>query len=176
MMEEEEFEFADDLEAILHLTPEVQLAIEQVAFRGLKIKSCLSRIVDGFCHQLTRLCHPVPAGRCTSNIVCLLFSYTDWKDGGMYFIYAFAVLMFVSTNKRQRANSIRWGYLNCWDKPLSVCFTWVIWILYSLWILSMTRCQIEFVVFSRYFQVKILLIKQTSMRWNISTHCFRPSR
>ncbi|XP_061537927.1 vacuolar protein sorting-associated protein 53 homolog isoform X3 [Phycodurus eques] len=30
MMEEEEFEFADDLEAILHLTPEVQLAIEQV--------------------------------------------------------------------------------------------------------------------------------------------------
>lgn len=31
MMEEEEFEFAEDLEAILHLTPEVQLAIEQVA-------------------------------------------------------------------------------------------------------------------------------------------------
>uniref|UniRef100_A0A668UKD0 Vps53 N-terminal domain-containing protein n=1 Tax=Oreochromis aureus TaxID=47969 RepID=A0A668UKD0_OREAU len=30
MMEEEEFEFAEDLEAILHLTPEVQLAIEQV--------------------------------------------------------------------------------------------------------------------------------------------------
>ncbi|KAM9811960.1 vacuolar protein sorting-associated protein 53 homolog isoform 1-T1 [Syngnathus typhle] len=30
MMEEEEFELADDLEAILHLTPEVQLAIEQV--------------------------------------------------------------------------------------------------------------------------------------------------
>ncbi|XP_077423015.1 vacuolar protein sorting-associated protein 53 homolog isoform X2 [Vanacampus margaritifer] len=30
MMEDEEFEFADDLEAILHLTPEVQLAIEQV--------------------------------------------------------------------------------------------------------------------------------------------------
>lgn len=29
-MEEEEFEFAEDLEAILHLTPEVQLAIEQV--------------------------------------------------------------------------------------------------------------------------------------------------
>lgn len=31
MMEEEELEFAEDLEAILHLTPEVQLAIEQVA-------------------------------------------------------------------------------------------------------------------------------------------------
>lgn len=31
MMEEEEFELAEDLEAILHLTPEVQLAIEQVA-------------------------------------------------------------------------------------------------------------------------------------------------
>lgn len=31
MMEEEEFEFTEDLEAILHLTPEVQLAIEQVA-------------------------------------------------------------------------------------------------------------------------------------------------
>lgn len=31
MMEEEEFEFVEDLEAILHLTPEVQLAIEQVA-------------------------------------------------------------------------------------------------------------------------------------------------
>uniref|UniRef100_A0AAQ4RT43 Vps53 N-terminal domain-containing protein n=1 Tax=Gasterosteus aculeatus aculeatus TaxID=481459 RepID=A0AAQ4RT43_GASAC len=30
MMEEEELEFAEDLEAILHLTPEVQLAIEQV--------------------------------------------------------------------------------------------------------------------------------------------------
>uniref|UniRef100_A0A8C6S8W6 Vacuolar protein sorting-associated protein 53 homolog n=1 Tax=Neogobius melanostomus TaxID=47308 RepID=A0A8C6S8W6_9GOBI len=30
MMEEEEFELAEDLEAILHLTPEVQLAIEQV--------------------------------------------------------------------------------------------------------------------------------------------------
>ncbi|XP_008423788.1 vacuolar protein sorting-associated protein 53 homolog isoform X1 [Poecilia reticulata] len=30
MMEEEEFEFTEDLEAILHLTPEVQLAIEQV--------------------------------------------------------------------------------------------------------------------------------------------------
>lgn len=30
MMEEEEFEFAEDLEAILNLTPEVQLAIEQV--------------------------------------------------------------------------------------------------------------------------------------------------
>uniref|UniRef100_A0A8C5H8D2 Vacuolar protein sorting-associated protein 53 homolog n=1 Tax=Gouania willdenowi TaxID=441366 RepID=A0A8C5H8D2_GOUWI len=30
MMEEEEFEFAEDLEAILHLTPEVQQAIEQV--------------------------------------------------------------------------------------------------------------------------------------------------
>uniref|UniRef100_A0A665UJH7 Vacuolar protein sorting-associated protein 53 homolog n=1 Tax=Echeneis naucrates TaxID=173247 RepID=A0A665UJH7_ECHNA len=30
MMEEEEFEFAEDLESILHLTPEVQLAIEQV--------------------------------------------------------------------------------------------------------------------------------------------------
>uniref|UniRef100_A0A674NB66 Vacuolar protein sorting-associated protein 53 homolog n=1 Tax=Takifugu rubripes TaxID=31033 RepID=A0A674NB66_TAKRU len=30
MMEDEEFEFAEDLEAILHLTPEVQLAIEQV--------------------------------------------------------------------------------------------------------------------------------------------------
>nr|XP_020455797.1 vacuolar protein sorting-associated protein 53 homolog [Monopterus albus] len=30
MMEEEEFVFAEDLEAILHLTPEVQLAIEQV--------------------------------------------------------------------------------------------------------------------------------------------------
>ncbi|XP_061775206.1 vacuolar protein sorting-associated protein 53 homolog isoform X1 [Nerophis ophidion] len=30
MMEEDEFEFAEDLEAILHLTPEVQLAIEQV--------------------------------------------------------------------------------------------------------------------------------------------------
>uniref|UniRef100_A0AAQ5Y5F5 Vacuolar protein sorting-associated protein 53 homolog n=1 Tax=Amphiprion ocellaris TaxID=80972 RepID=A0AAQ5Y5F5_AMPOC len=30
MVEEEEFEFAEDLEAILHLTPEVQLAIEQV--------------------------------------------------------------------------------------------------------------------------------------------------
>ncbi|XP_054479141.1 vacuolar protein sorting-associated protein 53 homolog isoform X2 [Anoplopoma fimbria] len=30
MIEEEEFEFAEDLEAILHLTPEVQLAIEQV--------------------------------------------------------------------------------------------------------------------------------------------------
>ncbi|XP_044059784.1 vacuolar protein sorting-associated protein 53 homolog isoform X2 [Siniperca chuatsi] len=30
MMEEEEFEFAEDLEAVLHLTPEVQLAIEQV--------------------------------------------------------------------------------------------------------------------------------------------------
>ncbi|PWA20515.1 hypothetical protein CCH79_00003760 [Gambusia affinis] len=29
-MEEEEFEFTEDLEAILHLTPEVQLAIEQV--------------------------------------------------------------------------------------------------------------------------------------------------
>ncbi|KAJ3591245.1 hypothetical protein NHX12_009191, partial [Muraenolepis orangiensis] len=29
MMEEEELEFAEDLEAILHLTPEVQLAIEQ---------------------------------------------------------------------------------------------------------------------------------------------------
>lgn len=31
MMEEEEFELTEDLEAILHLTPEVQLAIEQVA-------------------------------------------------------------------------------------------------------------------------------------------------
>lgn len=31
MMEEEDFEFAEDLEAILHLTPEVQLAIEQVS-------------------------------------------------------------------------------------------------------------------------------------------------
>lgn len=31
MMEEDEFEFAEDLEAILHLTPEVQLAIEQVS-------------------------------------------------------------------------------------------------------------------------------------------------
>ena len=31
MMEEEELEFAEDLEAILHLTPEVQLAIEQVS-------------------------------------------------------------------------------------------------------------------------------------------------
>ncbi|XP_067103028.1 vacuolar protein sorting-associated protein 53 homolog isoform X1 [Osmerus mordax] len=30
MMEEEELEFAEDLDAILHLTPEVQLAIEQV--------------------------------------------------------------------------------------------------------------------------------------------------
>lgn len=30
MMEEEEFELTEDLEAILHLTPEVQLAIEQV--------------------------------------------------------------------------------------------------------------------------------------------------
>ncbi|XP_062241314.1 vacuolar protein sorting-associated protein 53 homolog [Platichthys flesus] len=30
MMEEEEFELAEDLESILHLTPEVQLAIEQV--------------------------------------------------------------------------------------------------------------------------------------------------
>ncbi|KAL0973146.1 hypothetical protein UPYG_G00199580 [Umbra pygmaea] len=30
MMEEEELEFAEDLEAILHLSPEVQLAIEQV--------------------------------------------------------------------------------------------------------------------------------------------------
>lgn len=30
MMEEEELELAEDLEAILHLTPEVQLAIEQV--------------------------------------------------------------------------------------------------------------------------------------------------
>uniref|UniRef100_A0A8C8HAC6 Vacuolar protein sorting-associated protein 53 homolog n=1 Tax=Oncorhynchus tshawytscha TaxID=74940 RepID=A0A8C8HAC6_ONCTS len=30
MMEEEELEFSEDLEAILHLTPEVQLAIEQV--------------------------------------------------------------------------------------------------------------------------------------------------
>lgn len=30
MMEEEEFEFIEDLEAILHLAPEVQLAIEQV--------------------------------------------------------------------------------------------------------------------------------------------------
>lgn len=30
MMEEDEFEFAEDLEAILNLTPEVQLAIEQV--------------------------------------------------------------------------------------------------------------------------------------------------
>nr|XP_061797293.1 vacuolar protein sorting-associated protein 53 homolog isoform X1 [Nerophis lumbriciformis] len=30
MMEDEEFEFTDDLEEILHLTPEVQLAIEQV--------------------------------------------------------------------------------------------------------------------------------------------------
>ncbi|XP_061781823.1 vacuolar protein sorting-associated protein 53 homolog [Nerophis lumbriciformis] len=30
MMEEDELEFAEDLEAILHLTPEVQLAIEQV--------------------------------------------------------------------------------------------------------------------------------------------------
>lgn len=31
MMEDEEFEFAEDLEAILHLTPEVQIAIEQVS-------------------------------------------------------------------------------------------------------------------------------------------------
>lgn len=31
MMEEEDFEFAEDLEAILNLTPEVQLAIEQVS-------------------------------------------------------------------------------------------------------------------------------------------------
>lgn len=30
MMEDEELEFVEDLEAILHLTPEVQLAIEQV--------------------------------------------------------------------------------------------------------------------------------------------------
>uniref|UniRef100_A0A8C6KD89 VPS53 subunit of GARP complex n=1 Tax=Nothobranchius furzeri TaxID=105023 RepID=A0A8C6KD89_NOTFU len=30
MMEEEEFEFAEDLDAILHLSPQVQLAIEQV--------------------------------------------------------------------------------------------------------------------------------------------------
>ena len=30
MMEEEELEFTEDLDAILHLTPEVQLAIEQV--------------------------------------------------------------------------------------------------------------------------------------------------
>lgn len=30
MMEDEELEFADDLDAILHLTPEVQQAIEQV--------------------------------------------------------------------------------------------------------------------------------------------------
>lgn len=31
MTEDEEFEFAEDLDAILHLTPEVQLAIEQVS-------------------------------------------------------------------------------------------------------------------------------------------------
>lgn len=30
MMEDEELEFVEDLDAILHLTPEVQLAIEQV--------------------------------------------------------------------------------------------------------------------------------------------------
>lgn len=30
VMEEDELEFAEDLEAILHLSPEVQLAIEQV--------------------------------------------------------------------------------------------------------------------------------------------------
>lgn len=36
MMEDEELEFVEDLDAILHLTPEVQLAIEQV-------HSCVSR-------------------------------------------------------------------------------------------------------------------------------------
>ena len=30
MMEEEELEFCEDLEAVLHLSPEVQAAIEQV--------------------------------------------------------------------------------------------------------------------------------------------------
>lgn len=30
MMEDEELEFVEDLDAILHLSPEVQLAIEQV--------------------------------------------------------------------------------------------------------------------------------------------------
>lgn len=41
MMEEEEFEFAEDLEAILHLTPEVQLAIEQVpGVTALRLQCC----------------------------------------------------------------------------------------------------------------------------------------
>lgn len=48
MMEEEEFEFAEDLEAILHLTPEVQLAIEQVTPRPRSFWRLLKHF-DRFC-------------------------------------------------------------------------------------------------------------------------------
>lgn len=46
MMEEEELEFAEDLEAILHLTPEVQLAIEQViVLRRIRFLSTMKMVV-----------------------------------------------------------------------------------------------------------------------------------
>lgn len=70
MMEEEEFEFAEDLEAILHLTPEVQLAIEQVDVwtrycRSFYKRHCRYRNIQAAVSRLTR-----PAG---SVDVTLLF-------------------------------------------------------------------------------------------------------
>lgn len=59
MMEEEEFEFAEDLEAILHLTPEVQLAIEQVDLwtrycRSFCKRRCRYRNIQAAVSRLTR--------------------------------------------------------------------------------------------------------------------------
>lgn len=52
MMEEEELEFVEELEAVLQLTPDVQLAIEQVSVpppprRGVRRTAARSRSEDG---------------------------------------------------------------------------------------------------------------------------------